>query len=305
MKNRPSIFSRQWESLPRPTKELQHSARESFGRVSRLKALCLAAALGPWMLMASTGQLVAAETLDATASDPKQLEWMVGFPPPADKVIAYPSSNYFSFPRLRWTFCHFREMQATRRVGRGLGPRSVLPEALDENIDGLTFTPLGSDSTMTWRESLDANYTDGILVMHQGQVVYEYYSGCLDAEGRHGAMSVTKSFVGTVAEILIVEGVLDDTKPVSHYVPELADSAFGGATVRQVMDMTAALDYNENYADPESDIWQYAAAGDPTPKPDTYTGPRNFYEFLQGVEQEVSMVRRLFTSRSIPMRWPG
>ncbi|GIR70402.1 MAG: hypothetical protein CM15mP74_16530 [Halieaceae bacterium] len=33
------------------------------------------------------------------------------------------------------------------------------------------------------------------------------------------------------------------------------------------MDMTAALDYNENYADPESDIWQYAAAGDPPQSP--------------------------------------
>ena len=53
-----------------------------------------------------------------------------------------------------------------------------------------------------------------------------------------------------------------------------------------MMDMTAALDYNENYVDPESDIWQYAAAGDPTPKPASYNGPRNFYEFLQGVEQE-------------------
>ena len=34
---------------------------------------------------------------------------------------------------------------------------------------------------------------------------------------------------------------------------ELEQSAFGSATVRQVMDMTAALDYNENYADPKSD----------------------------------------------------
>ena len=99
-------------------------------------------------------------------------------------------------------------------------------------------------------------------------------------------MSVTKSFVGTVAEILIADGVLDDTKRVSEYVPELEPSAFGSATVRQVMDMTAALDYNENYADPDSDIWRYTAAGDPTPKPASYNGPRNFYEFLQGVEQE-------------------
>ena len=286
MNNRSSTFSRQWDSLQRSIEALRCFVREPVGQVINVKMLCLAVTFAHLMLIASAGQVAAAETLDATASDPNNMAWMVGFPPPADKLIAYPSSNYFSFPRLRWTFCHFREMQATRRVGRGLGPQSVLPEALDANIDALTFSPLGSDDTMTWRESLDANYTDGILVMHQGQVVYEYYSGCLDAEGRHGAMSVTKSFVGTVAEILIAEGVLDDVKLVSHYVPELSESAFGTATVRQVMDMTAALDYNENYADPESDIWQYAAAGDPTPKPDSYIGPRNFYEFLQGVEQE-------------------
>ncbi|MEK9934395.1 MAG: serine hydrolase [Luminiphilus sp.] len=223
---------------------------------------------------------------DATESDPNVMGWMKGFPPSDDRVIRHPASDYFSFPKLRWTFCHFREIQATRRVARGRGPASPLPESLDPAIDGLTFTPIGGDQTMTWQESLDANYTDGILVLHRGQIVYEHYSGCLDAEGRHGAMSVTKSFVGTVAEILIADGVLDDTKRVSEYVPELEPSAFGGATVRQVMDMTAALDYNENYADPESDIWQYAAAGDPTPKPASYTGPRNFYEFLQGVEQE-------------------
>lgn len=223
---------------------------------------------------------------DAIESDPNRMGWMKGFPPSDDRVIGHPASDYFSFPKLRWTFCHFREIQATRRVARGRGSSSPLPESLDPAIDGLTFTPIGGGQTMTWQESLATNYTDGILVLHGGQVVYEYYSGCLDAEGRHGAMSVTKSFVGTIAEILIADGVLDDTKRVSEYVPELKPSAFGSATVRQVMDMTAALDYNENYADPESDIWQYAAAGDPTPKPASYTGPRNLYEFLQGVEQE-------------------
>ncbi|NDH76604.1 MAG: hypothetical protein EBY52_07715, partial [Actinobacteria bacterium] len=57
-----------------------------------------------------------------------------------------------------------------------------------------------------------------------GEALFEavgVFQSCLDAEGRHGAMSVTKSFVGTVAEILIADGVLDDTKRVSEYVPEL------------------------------------------------------------------------------------
>jgi CubicO group peptidase (beta-lactamase class C family) len=230
--------------------------------------------------------MAAAEQQHAAASDPNTMGWMQGFPPPQDRIIGHPSSDYFSFPKLRWTFCHFREIQATRRVGRGMGPISPFSEALDPAIDTVAFTPIGSDDEMTWRASLDANYTDGMLILHRGEIVYEYYSGCLDREGRHGAMSVSKSFVGTVAEILIAEGELDDSKLVSAFVPELQQSAFGNATVREVMDMTTGLDYNENYADPESDIWQYAAAGDPTPKPESYTGPRSLYEFLQSVEPE-------------------
>ena len=85
---------------------------ESAGQTRTLKVLCVGAVL-PLILVASTVQVAAAEPLDAVASDPKQLEWMIGFPPPADKVIAYPSSNYFSFPRLRWTFCPWPSSEKT------------------------------------------------------------------------------------------------------------------------------------------------------------------------------------------------
>ena len=226
------------------------------------------------------------EPASAVASDPRNMGWMRGFPPPANKVIKQSSSDYFTFPKLRWTFCNFRQLQASRGVNRGLDPISQLPVSLDPMIDGVTFRPINTDEPMTWHDSLDANYTDGIVVVHRGEIVYEYYSGCLDRAGRHGAMSVTKSFVGLIGETLIAEGILDDQKPVGEYVPELIRSAFGSATLREVMDMTTALDYSENYADPESDIWLYAAAGNPAPKPASYTGPRSLYEFLAGVEQD-------------------
>jgi hypothetical protein len=67
-------------------------------------------------------------------------------------------------------------------------------------------------------------------------------------------MSMTKSLTGLLAEILVAEGKLDDSAKVSTIVPELAGSAFGSATVRQVMDMTTALDYSVDHADPEADI---------------------------------------------------
>jgi len=224
--------------------------------------------------------------LDAAASNPKRLGWMEGFPPPPEKLIMQPESDFFSFPKLRWTVCHIRELMPTKQVSRGIGAAVPLRYSIDERIDAVTFTPLGSEKTMTWDESLSENYTDGILILHKDRVVYEKYFGCLDEMGKHAAMSMTKSITGLLAEILLVEGQLDDQAKVSSIIPELKESAFGNATVRQVMDMTTALDYSEDYSDPKADIWIYSQAASPLPKPQDYEGPNGYFEYLQTVKQD-------------------
>ena len=224
--------------------------------------------------------------LTAKQSDPQTLGWMQGFPPPQDKLIAQPSSDFFSFPKLRWTVCHIRELMPTTDVSRGIGAPSTLNYELDKNIDALTFTPTNSKRPMTWKQSLDANYTDGIMVMHHGKVVYDRQNGCLNKLGNHAAMSMTKSMTGLLAEILVTEGKLDDKALVASIIPELKNSGFGDATVRQVMDMTTALDYSEDYADPNADIWQYSEAASPLPKPKDYSGPNGYFEYLQTVNKK-------------------
>ena len=224
--------------------------------------------------------------LTAKQSDPQTLGWMQGFPPPKDKLIAQPSSDFFSFPKLRWTVCHIRELMPTTDVSRGIGAPSKLNYELDKNIDAITFTPTNSKRPMTWKQSLDANYTDGIMVMHHGKVVYERQNGCLNKLGNHAAMSMTKSMTGLLAEILVTEGKLDDKALVASIIPELKNSGFGDATVRQVMDMTTALDYSEDYADPNADIWQYSEAASPLPKPKDYSGPNGYFEYLQTVNKK-------------------
>jgi CubicO group peptidase (beta-lactamase class C family) len=215
---------------------------------------------------------------------------MQGFPPPADKQIGQPDSNFFSFPKLRWSVCHLREFLPTEQVSRGLGNPIPLPTASDGDleaaIDALTFTPLGSTSSMTWEESLAANYTDGLLILHRGRRVYERYFGELGEAGQHAAMSMTKSVTGLLAEMLVVEGVLDDSALVSTIIPELGASAFGSATVRQVMDMTTGLAFSENYGDPNAEIWLYSAAASPFPKSPDYAGPDGYYEYLATVRPE-------------------
>lgn len=245
------------------------------------------AALGVAALPAAATAKEASAMTDKTAeeTDPVALGWMVGAPPPPDRIIRFFDPDYFSFPKLRWTVCHFRQLMPTVRVSRGLGAPARLERQLDDAIDALTFTPLGGYEPMTWEQSLSVNYTDGIVVLHDGVIVYERYFGCLDEAGVHGAMSVTKSITGLLGEVLVAEGMLDETARVALIVPELGDSAFGDATIRQLLEMTTSLQYNEDYADPEADVWKYGAAGNPLPKPEGYTGPQSYFAYLETVEK--------------------
>ncbi len=220
---------------------------------------------------------------DSAATDPVSLGWMQGFPPPADKQIGFNMASS-RFPRQRWSFSHMRELVPTTAVWHGRAGVSALPRA-ERDIGTVPFTD-ADGSRRTFADMLALTYTDGILVMHKGKVVYERYFGALDDHTPHLAMSVTKSFVGTLAAVLAADGKLDPAAPVSRYLPEMAGTAYGDATVRQVMDMTVGVKYSENYADPKAEVFDYARAGGMLPRDAGYTGPQNFYDFLKTLQKE-------------------
>ncbi|GAB1382701.1 hypothetical protein MASR1M50_10210 [Burkholderiales bacterium] len=85
--------------------------------------------------------------------------------------------------------------------------------------------------------------------------------------------------------MLVAEGALDEHALVGALIPELKSSAFGDATVRQVLDMSTALAFSEDYADPNAEVWQHAQAGSPLPPPPGYTGPRSYYQSLQQIKK--------------------
>ncbi len=237
-------------------------------------------------MMSNQPDSAAPEFPNAIDSDPQRLGWMVGAPPPPDKRVRFADGSMMRFPQNRWANSHYRNLVPTKVVSRGQGPVAPLPRAERYDLDAVRFVPIGAKEPMSWAESLLANYTDGIVVLHRGQIVYERYLGALDADMPHIAFSVTKSFVGTIAACLVHEGQLDDAAPVAHYVPELAHSAFGDATVREVMDMTTGLQYSEVYTDPQAEIWAHARAGGLIARPAGYQGPDDFYAYLQSVQKQ-------------------
>jgi CubicO group peptidase (beta-lactamase class C family) len=238
----------------------------------------IAVALGTAL---SAMQTPAPHALDARASDPVTMGWMVGSPPPPDKMIRFADGSWFRFPQSRWSYSHIRQLLPTSVVHRGSGPVSALARDERKDIDAVTFTPIGRSGTLTWAQSLDANYTDGIVILHRGRVIYERYFGVLTPERQHLAFSVSKSFVATLAAMLIAEGKLDDARPVAHYVPELGPSGIGDATIRQLLDMTTGLTYAEDYVAVDSAAWQLSRAGGFLARPEGYTGPQSFFEYFK------------------------
>ena len=236
--------------------------------------------------------------LSPAETDPIAMGWVQGSPPPPEKVIQFEDGSFGRFLQTRWAFAHYRELFPTARVTRGTGPISVLPLAIRADLDDMIFTPPAGQKPMTWAQSFEAVYGDAIIVLHRGRIVYERYKGVMNRDTPHIAFSVSKSFTGTLVETLIAEGKIDENALVSRYIPELATSGFGDATVRQVLDMTTGLDYSENYLDPKAKVVEYAMAAGATPRPAGYSGPKNTFEFLISIAKSGSHDGQ-FTYRTI------
>ena len=221
---------------------------------------------------------------DAEATDPNKMGWMQGFPPAPAKSVRIFNYSHYIFPRTRWSFSHWRELLPTKNVFRGTGAVSPLKTGL-KNLDNLAFKDK-SGNEITWRKALDLTYTDGILVWHKGKVVYERYFGALAPERPHIAFSVTKSYVGTLAAMFVAEGKLDPSAPIIRYIPELKDSGYGDATIRQLMDMTVGVKFSEKYVDVGAEIILYTNTTSPMAGCSDNKGSRHIYEYLSTLQKE-------------------
>lgn len=209
-----------------------------------------------------------------------RLKLMQGFPPAADKQVT--AANFLTeYPKVRWAFHHMRELLPSRAITRGPGAAVPLPRGEDRQaeIDALRFT--GPDGvSLSFADYLSASYADATLIMKDGKVIYQAYHEGMPEHNPHMMWSMTKSFAGLLATQLMEDGVLDAQAQIIDYVPELQGSGWEGATVQQLLNMTADIDYSEVYADAESDVINYALAAGMLPAPADFAGQRELYSYL-------------------------
>jgi len=180
---------------------------------------------------------------------------MAGFPPSVEGQVTL--ANWRKAPFNKWSFTHLRELIPSAAVAND--PRDVaeLPSALvDLGGVGFEFDGLRYDLERLLAET----ETDGMLVLREGRIVHEHYGPGMDAATPHFFASVTKSVLGLVAGILAGRGVIDVGGPVTDWIPEIAKTAWVGATLRDLLDMRVGIVFDEDYLATAGPIIEYRKA---------------------------------------------
>lgn len=175
--------------------------------------------------------------------------------------------------------------RALDKLGWVVGYR---PIARGDSVHPLpTGEPLVLPAGYGFQRYLTHQRVAGLVVLLDGQVVLEHYGLGFGPQGRWTSFSVAKSLTSTMVGAAVQDGAirsLDD--PVTDYIADLRGSAYDDVSVRQLLTMTSGVRWNEDYADPQSDVARFYAA---TPDP--------------GADATVSYMRRLPRQFPAGQRW--
>ena len=154
-------------------------------------------------------------------------------------------------PLNRWAYTHIREILPTKEIPNDID--SVIPIPGIEKAASDLSVRIDGDS-LQLSEAMKRQYVDGILVIRDGRAIVEVYDGTLTAERTHLLWSVSKTVTGLTAASVAADGLIDLEKSVGYYVPELADSGWGGDRLRDMLDMRDSSDWTEDYDAPDSTV---------------------------------------------------
>jgi CubicO group peptidase (beta-lactamase class C family) len=129
--------------------------------------------------------------------------------------------------------------------------------------------------------------TAGLVIIQDGKIRFEKYGLGFSADGRWTSFSVAKSFTSTLVGAAIKDGYIKsiDDK-VSDYIPDLKGSVYDNVTIKHLLTMTSGVKWNEDYADPKSDVALF-----------------NAYKAEPGVDVTVSYMRKLKREAPSGTKW--
>ena len=140
-------------------------------------------------------------------------------------------------------FSHMNDLFFNAPMPRGDGPVSALPQGAPYEL------------TAAAQDWIVARSVTGIVILKDGQLGHESYYLGTGPDDLRISWSLSKSFIASLVGILLADGTIDSIDaPLTQYAPELIGSAYDGATLRNVLQMSSGVNFNEDYLDFWSDI---------------------------------------------------
>ena len=155
-----------------------------------------------------------------------------------------------------WNFKNLHRFMPTVNVYREGQVRRLAQRPMSDIPNQIVDTPIGSMGFKDFLDS-DKSTTMSIVILHEGDVVFEYYPNQQPYE-KPIYWSATKALVAALVGILADRGQVDITQPISHYLPRLEDSDYANITVRNLLDMAAGVNCPEEYFDQTSCYYKYS-----------------------------------------------
>ncbi|PZU61223.1 MAG: hypothetical protein DI547_02085 [Sphingobium sp.] len=116
-------------------------------------------------------------------------------------------------------------------------PRAERPLDFTYDVDG---RPIPAEDV------LERTFTNALMIVRDGKVVYERYRNFTDERTRFTSMSMSKSITSILIGIAVDQGAIrsiDDQ--ITTYVPELKGTPYDGVTIRDALEMKTGVDRSD------------------------------------------------------------
>ena len=206
-------------------------------------------------------------------------------------------NSLFAEEKIVGNFSAMDRLFLTTPMARGDGPVSPLPAG------PAMSPPEGMDDWIAERA------VTALVVLKDGVIRHESYHRDTIPTDRRISWSVAKSYLSALMGIVLEEGAIDSLDdPVTRYAPELAGSAYDGASILNVLQMASGVTFDEDYLDFNSDINRMGRVlalgqsmdGFAAGLTETFVEPGRQWQYVSIDTHVIGMVIRGATGRSIP-----
>jgi len=155
-------------------------------------------------------------------------------------------SNWRTSPYNRLAFSNVNSIIPVAKIKKGEYSKNFQSKL--EDLSSLTFINKYKEE-IKLTNFLQKSFSDSFLIIKKGRKIFEWHNDLSLKNNQHILFSVSKSLTGLLAGLLIKKNLLMTNKEITFYIPEVRESAYKNATIRNLLDMTVSSNFKEDYLD--------------------------------------------------------